>query len=144
MGGGVPPTASPGVVPADSTGVNAVSGKHSYVPSNATINSGDSSNVDANSNENSSFWSSTKNKTSVENAYDHSVKHGAELPENQDSVQYVRSAQDFVSNRPGGTLVKTRPNGDTLYYDPTTNTFASKNKDGALKAMVRPAGGMNY
>lgn len=37
----------------------------------------------------STFWSSTKGKTSVENAYGHSTKHGAEFPEYQNSVQYV-------------------------------------------------------
>jgi filamentous hemagglutinin len=92
----------------------------------------------------STFWSSTKDKTPVENAYGHSTKHGDEFPEYQNSMQYVQAAQDFVNNPPDGTLTKTRPNGDTLYYDPATNTFASKTKDGAPKRMFKPAAGMDY
>ncbi|MGY4211900.1 filamentous hemagglutinin [Burkholderia sp. PvR073] len=93
---------------------------------------------------NSSFWSSTKDKSPVENAYGHSTKHGGEFPDYQNSVQYVQAAQDFVNNPPAGTLTKTRPNGDTLYYDPATNIFASKNKDGAPKTMFKPTAGMEY
>ncbi|MGF6599823.1 filamentous hemagglutinin [Paraburkholderia sp. GAS448] len=93
---------------------------------------------------NSSFWSSTKDKTPVENAYGHSTKHGDEFPNYQNSVQYVQAAQGFVNNPPEGTLTKTRPNGDTLYYDPSTNTFASKTKDGAPKTMFKPTAGMDY
>lgn len=86
----------------------------------------------------STFWSSTKDKTPVENAYSHSTKHGAEFPEYQNSVQYVQAAQDFVNNPPEGTLIKTRSNGDTLYYDPSSDTFAVKTKDGAPKTMFKP------
>lgn len=93
---------------------------------------------------NSSFWSSTKDKSPVENAYGHSTKHGGEFPDYKNSVQYVQAARDFVNNPPAGTLTKTRPNGDTLYYDPATNTFASKNKDGAPKTMFKPTAGMEY
>jgi len=41
-------------------------------------------------------------------------------------------------------LTKTRPNGDTLYYDPSTNTFAVQNANGAPKTMFKPAAGMAY
>ncbi|MFD1554503.1 hypothetical protein ACFSHT_02525 [Paraburkholderia silviterrae] len=92
----------------------------------------------------STFWSSTKDKTPVENAYSHSTKHGDEFPAYQNSVQYVQGAQDFVNNPPPGTLIKTRPNGDTLYYDPATNTFASKTIGGAPKTMFKPSAGMDY
>ncbi|WP_153077056.1 hypothetical protein [Paraburkholderia bonniea] len=88
--------------------------------------------------EKSKFWSSTKDKTSVENAYNHSTKHNDEFPGHQNSVQYVQAARDFVNNPPEGTFVKKRSNGDTLYYDPSTNTFAVKTKDGAPKTMFKP------
>ncbi|MEM5370067.1 hypothetical protein V4C53_29070 [Paraburkholderia azotifigens] len=84
------------------------------------------------------FSSPTKSKTPVENAYDHSVKHGGEFPDYQNSVQYVQATQDFVNNPPAGTLIKTRPNGDTLYYDPSSDTFAVKTKDGAPRTMFKP------
>ena len=34
------------------------------------------------------------------------------------------SATIFIERPPPGTLTKHRSNGDTLYYDPATNTFA--------------------
>ncbi|RKP46789.1 hemagglutinin repeat-containing protein, partial [Trinickia fusca] len=86
----------------------------------------------------STFWSSTKDKTPVENAYGHSTKHGGEFSEYQNSVQYVQAARDFVNNPPAGTLTKTRPNGDTLFYDPSSNTFAVKTKGGVPKTMFKP------
>ncbi|MEX3977785.1 hypothetical protein AB4Y45_02245 [Paraburkholderia sp. EG287A] len=122
----------------------ATPGTPGYAPSNATLNSGNGDDTNSGDGDKSTFWSSTKDKTSVENAYGHSTKHGDEFPEYQNSVQYVQAAQDFVNNPPDGTLTKTRPNGDTLYYDPATNTFASKTKDGAPKTMFKPAAGMDY
>jgi filamentous hemagglutinin len=92
----------------------------------------------------SSFWSSTGSSTAVENAYGHWDKHMSEFPEYQNSVQYVQGAQDFVLDPPVGTLTKTRPNGDTLLYDPSTNTFAVKTINGAPRTMFRPQGGMTY
>ena len=143
-GGTLPPGANPGMVLAGAAVRALARVVPGYVPSNATLSSedgGDANNGDA---DRSKFWSSTKNKTSVENAYGHSTKHGDEFPENQNSVQYVQAAQSFVNSPPEGTLIKTRPNGDTLYYDPATNTFASKTKDGAPKTMFKPSAGMDY
>jgi filamentous hemagglutinin len=85
-----------------------------------------------------SVWSSTGSKTAVENAYGHWTKHKIEFPEYQNSVQYVKGAQDFVSNPPLGTLAITRTNGDTVLYNPATNTFAVKDVNGAPKTMFRP------
>jgi filamentous hemagglutinin len=65
-------------------------------------------------------------------------KHGDEFPEYQNSKQNVQGAQDFVNNSPAGTLIKTRPNGDTLYYDPPSDTFAVKTKDGSPRTMFKP------
>lgn len=129
------PFASPPITTGNTSG---------YGPGNATLNSGNGDDANSGDGDKSTFWSSTKDKTPVENAYGHSTKHGDEFPEYQNSVQYVQAAQDFVNNPPDGTLTKTRPNGDTLYYDPATNTFASKTKDGAPKTMFKPAAGMDY
>ncbi|MEZ0603740.1 hemagglutinin repeat-containing protein [Paraburkholderia sp. IW21] len=49
-GGGKPPTASPGVVLADSTAANAIPGTAGYVPSNATLNSRNSDGAKGNVN----------------------------------------------------------------------------------------------
>jgi len=84
------------------------------------------------------IWTETKKDDPVSNAYGHWDKHKAEFPEFQNSKQYVDATHDFVTNPPEGTLTKTRPNGDTLYYNPKTNTFGVKNADGVPKTMFRP------
>jgi filamentous hemagglutinin len=114
------------------------------VPSNAILNSGNGGGANSGDGDTSTFWSSTKDKTPVENAYGHSTKHGDEFPQYQNSVQYVQAAQDFVNNPPDGTLTKIRPNGDTLYYDPATNSFSSNTKDGDPTTMIKPTAGMDY
>jgi hypothetical protein len=91
------------------------------------------------------IWSSTPNKSSVENAFGHWQKHGAEFPEFQNAKQYVEGAQNFVNNPPAGTLTKIRPeNGDKLFYNPATNTFGVQGANGAPRTMFRPGGGINY
>ncbi|WP_269765165.1 hemagglutinin repeat-containing protein, partial [Burkholderia ubonensis] len=147
LGGGKPPTASPGVVLAGEAGAGgqfAKPGVAAYEPGNVTLSGGSNDGANSGNGDKSTFWSSTKDKTPVENAYGHSIKHGGEFPDYKNSVQYVQAAQDFVNNPPDGTLAKTRPNGDTLYYDPATNTFAAKTKDGAPKTMFKPTAGMEY
>ncbi|MGL5487350.1 MAG: DUF637 domain-containing protein [Shewanella sp.] len=46
------------------------------------------------------IWSVTKSKTSVQNAYGHWQKHGAEFPEFQNAKQYVEGVRNFVKNSP--------------------------------------------
>lgn len=134
--GGEPPTTGTQGVLVNGAGQAAPTNSGS-LPDNATLNNGSGD-------DNGSFWSSTSDKTSVQNAYDHSVKHGDEFPDYQNSLQYVQAAQDFVNDPPPGTLTKTRPNGDTLYYDPASNTFAVQNANGAPKTMFKPSAGMAY
>ena len=90
------------------------------------------------------LWTSTKGKTLVENAFEHWQKHGAEFPEFQNAKQYVEGAESFFSSPPAGTLTKTRPNGDTLFYNPGNNTFGVQAVDGAPRTMFRPTDGINY
>ncbi|RON01519.1 adhesin [Pseudomonas brassicacearum] len=90
------------------------------------------------------IWSSTSNKSAVENAFGHWDKHKGEFPELQNSKQYVEQAKDFLINSPGGTLTKTNSRGDTLKYDPNTNTFGVLGQDGAPRTMFRPKDGINY
>lgn len=90
------------------------------------------------------LWTSTKSKTAVENAFGHWKKHGAEFPEFQNAKQYVEGTQSFFNSSPTGTLTKVRPNGDTLFYNPTSNTFGVKAADGAPRTMFRPSDGINY
>ncbi|MDZ7620369.1 MAG: polymorphic toxin-type HINT domain-containing protein, partial [Patescibacteria group bacterium] len=90
------------------------------------------------------IWSSPSGKTSVENAFGHWQKHGAEFPQFQNAKQYVEGARNFMNNPPAGTLTKVRTNGDTLFYNPATNTFAVRAANGAPRTMFKPNGGMNY
>ena len=66
------------------------------------------------------------------------TKHGKEFPEYQNAKQYAEATHTFVNNPPAGTLTTTRKNGDTIYYNQSSNTFAIKNADGVPKTMFRP------
>ncbi|WP_341873621.1 VENN motif pre-toxin domain-containing protein [Enterobacter cancerogenus] len=84
------------------------------------------------------IWTETKKTEPVGNAYGHWTKHGKEFPEYQNAKQYVDASHNFVTNPPAGTLTTTRKNGDTIYYNPSSNTFAVKNAEGVPKTMFRP------
>ncbi|HAP0328161.1 TPA: filamentous hemagglutinin, partial [Escherichia coli] len=90
------------------------------------------------------IWTETKKAEPVGNAYGHWTKHGKEFPEYQNAKQYVDAAHNFMTNPPPGTLTKTRPNGDTLYYNPVTNVFASKDINGVPRTMFKPEKGIEY
>lgn len=90
------------------------------------------------------LWSSTKNKSAVENAFGHFKKHKSEFPEFQNAKQYAEGTKKFLNNPPKGTLTKTNSRGDTLRYDPNTNTFGVLSKDGAPRTMFRPKDGIDY
>jgi filamentous hemagglutinin len=49
------------------------------VSDSATLNSGNNGDENNGDGDKSTFWSSTKDKTSVENAYGYSTKHGDEV-----------------------------------------------------------------
>ncbi len=89
-------------------------------------------------------WSKTKVLTAPENALAHWQKHGNEFPEITSAAQYVDFAQDFVKNPPPNVLTKTRPNGDVMLYDQTTNTFAVRTASGVPKTIFKPNDGINY
>ncbi len=63
----------------------------------------------------------------------------------------ARSAEDFLekvtaftARPPAGTETATRPNGDTLLYQPSTNTFAVVARDGTARTMFKPDDGPTY
>ncbi len=89
------------------------------------------------------IWSSTQRKSSVENAYSHWIKHKNEFPDIMNSKQYVIKAHKFINNPPKGTLIK-NVNHELIYYDPITNTFAVKSKNGLPCTMFKPNKRMNY
>ena len=89
-------------------------------------------------------WSTTKSLSAEENAMEHWIKHSDEFPEFKDLNQYIDATQNFITNPPNGTLIKTRNNGDIIYYDQLNNIFAIKNKDGAPKTMFKPKERKDY
>jgi RHS repeat-associated protein len=91
-----------------------------------------------------SIWTSTNKLSAVKNAFFHWLKHGREFPNLENAKQYVEAAWDFVTDPPAGTLSKVRANGDTVLYEPSTNTFAVKTADGVPRTMFKPGGGMTY
>lgn len=68
----------------------------------------------------------------------HWNKHKSEFLELRSQNDYDRFARDFVENPPAGTLTKTRSDGDVLFYQPSTNTFVIKDKNGSIKTMFKP------
>ena len=63
----------------------------------------------------------------------------------------ARSAEDFLdkvtaftSNPPAGVDTVKRPNGDTLMYQASTNTFAVVARNGTARTMFKPDNGPAY
>jgi pyocin large subunit-like protein len=81
---------------------------------------------------------------SVRNAEEHWEKHGTEFPEFHSAREYEEGALRFVTDPPPGTLTKANDRGDTLYYDPATNTFAVKDRRGEPRTFFRPDDGRAY
>jgi len=79
-----------------------------------------------------------------ENAQRHWEKHGAEFPQFTSEQAYVAGVHAFLMHPPAGTLIKHRSNGDTLYFDPTSGTFAVQARNGAPRTFFKPDNGLDY
>ena len=64
---------------------------------------------------------------------------GARSPED-----YLSRIKTFTGNTPAGVEKVSRPNGDTLFYQASTNTFAVVSRDGTPRTMFKPDDGPNY
>lgn len=64
---------------------------------------------------------------------------GARSPED-----FVVKIQDFTETPPAGVETVKRPNGDTLLYQASTNTFAVVARDGTPRTMFKPDDGPDY
>jgi len=89
-------------------------------------------------------WSEPVWTDGVSNAEHHWQKHGAEFPEFATRDAYVAGAHAFIDHPPPGTLTKERNNGDTLFYNPDSNTFAVRASNGAPRTFFRPDSGSAY
>ncbi len=85
-----------------------------------------------------SIWTATKNKSAVENAYGHYVKHGGEFDDVQNSLQYVRKATGWFDNPTSTTLSRTRANGDVVRFDPATDYFGVMTQNGTPRTFFKP------
>jgi len=64
---------------------------------------------------------------------------GARSPED-----FLIKVKAFTDNPPAGVETAKRPNGDTLYYQASTNTFAVVSRDGTPRTMFKPDDGPTY
>ncbi len=92
----------------------------------------------------SEVWTKGPKFNGVENAFSHWKKHGKTFPELNNAKEYVEKAKSFFTNPPSGTISKMRPNGEQLLYNPKTNIFGVKTKNGLPKTMFRPKSGQGY
>ena len=81
---------------------------------------------------------------SAENAAEHWQKHGGEFPEDHSETDYVREANAFVHHPPPGTRIKHDSRGDTLFYQPSTGTFAVMDASGEPRTFFKPDNGAAY
>ena len=57
---------------------------------------------------------------------------------------YLTKVRAFTEETPKGTETVKRPNGDTLYYQASTNTFAVVDRNGVPRTMFKPDDGPTY
>lgn len=89
------------------------------------------------------MWSDNRRHSAEENADYHFHRDGPDF--GASSVKdYVAKAHQFIEHPPGDVETVSRSNGDKLFYDPKTNTFAVERKDGAPRTMFKPRDGASY
>lgn len=57
---------------------------------------------------------------------------------------YLQKVKAFTENTPRGTETVKRANGDTLFYQASTNTFAVTDRKGVPRTMFKPDDGPTY
>jgi hypothetical protein len=89
-------------------------------------------------------WASNRKRTAQENIDKMFRKNGSDFGA-ATSDAYVAKAHAFISSPPRGVQTATRTrNGDKLFYDPATNTFAVATRTGAPRIMMKPRDGKAY
>ena len=58
--------------------------------------------------------------------------------------EFLDKVTAFTTRPPAGTETASRPNGDTLLYQASTNTFAVVARDGTPRTMFKPNDGPTY
>ncbi|CAM3706940.1 hypothetical protein NORO109296_03975 [Nocardiopsis rhodophaea] len=90
-----------------------------------------------------SIWSSTRRKTSVQNALGHWNKHKSEFPGLNNAKQYVEAANRFLRSGDPNVLTRTRANDDVLRFNPTTDEFGVMDPSGVSRTYFKPNPGQH-
>ena len=88
-------------------------------------------------------WTSSRRYTAEENVARLYARNGAAFGA-RSAEDYVARAHAFIADPPAGAETVRRPNGDTLYYDPASNTFLVADRDGTPRTMFKPDDGPAY
>jgi hypothetical protein len=88
-------------------------------------------------------WAASRRYSAEESAH-HAYARNGEAFGATSFEDYVRKAHAFVEHPPKGVETLSRPNGDTLLYDPRSNIFAVADKSGAPRTMFKPDDGQAY
>lgn len=92
----------------------------------------------------SPIWAANKKRTAQENIDKMFRKNGADFGA-ATADAYVAKAHAFITSPPRGVQTATRTrNGDKLYYDAASNTFAVATRTGAPRIMMKPRDGKAY
>ncbi|HEX3916107.1 MAG TPA: hypothetical protein VHW60_02130 [Caulobacteraceae bacterium] len=89
------------------------------------------------------IWAANRKHTAQENADYQFGKNGKDFNAPTEA-DYVHDVHTFVASPPAGVQRLQRSNGDTLLYDPKTNTFAVMTSSGVPRTMFKPRDGAAY
>ena len=84
-----------------------------------------------------------RNKDRFEEHYQKHVINQAEFGDIT-KEEYLALAQELVDTPGSQVLTKNSDDGDTLFYDPDTNSFAVVSGDGYLRTFFKPSAGQKY
>jgi pyocin large subunit-like protein len=89
------------------------------------------------------MWAANRKHTAQENADYQFGKNGHDFNAATEA-DYVQDAHAFIDSPPAGVQRVQRSNGDSLLYDPKTNTFAVATSAGAPRTLFKPRDGAAY
>jgi pyocin large subunit-like protein len=89
------------------------------------------------------LWAPNRRHTAQENADYQFGKNGKDFSALSEA-DFILKVHSFVDSPPPGVQRIQRSNGDTLLYDPKTNTFAVVTSAGAPRTMFKPQDGAAY
>lgn len=89
------------------------------------------------------LWSVSRKYSASDNAHYQFEHHGSEFGVASYEA-FLAKVHGFIHSPPSGTETIKRGNGDTLFYNAESNTFAVMTKDGAPRILMKPETGAAY